>query len=206
MKRLTTLVPMGLLTLMIALPSFGSFAPVKMEVPGNTNFRLELLSPISTQTNKKGDEFECKVLEPRQYAGAIVSGHIAKLKAGGKAGKKSEIALSFDSISMSGDEGKFDAQVQEVYDVENAGKSGKADEEGNVSGKSMKKRAITRSLVGGAVGAVIGGLIGGGKGAAIGSAAGAGIGLTTSLAVDAPDLEFKPGSQFIVLTSERRQR
>ena len=206
MKRITTLLLMGLMTMLLALPTFGNYTPAKIEVPGNATFKLELLSPISTQTNKKGDEFECKVLEPRQYADAIVSGHIAKLKAGGKAGKKSEIALAFDSISFRGDEGKFDAQVQEVYDVENTGKGGRADEEGNVSGKSMKKRAITRSLVGGAVGAVIGGLIGGGKGAAIGGAAGAGIGLTTSLAVDAPNLDFKPGSQFIVQTSDNRRR
>ncbi len=206
MKRLTTMLVMGLITLLAAFPTFGSFTPVKIEVPGNANFRLELLSPISTQNNKKGDEFECKVLEPRQYAGAIVSGHIAKLKAGGKAGKKSEIALAFDTIAFQGDEGKFDAQVQEVYEVDNAGKGGRADEEGNVSGKSMKKRAVTRSLIGGAVGALIGGLIGGGKGAAIGGAAGAGIGLTTSLAVDAPNLDFQPGSQFVVTTSENRRR
>src|SRR5688500_10812430 len=89
-------------SLIVLLPRQSEGGPLENEirVPGNAIFTLELLSPISTERNKKDDEFACRVLAPREYANAIVSGHISKLKAGGKANKKSEIALAFDAITM----------------------------------------------------------------------------------------------------------
>src|SRR4051812_18149611 len=102
-------------------------------IPRGQVFMLELLSPIHSDRNKKGDEFTCKVIAPEDYAGAIVTGHIGAIKASGKAGKKSEIALAFNSIAMAERSDKFDAQVTEVYDVD-AGHQGQADEEGRVKG------------------------------------------------------------------------
>jgi hypothetical protein len=174
----------------------------EIRVPGNAIFTLELLSPISTDRNKKGDEFTCRVTAPREYSNAIVSGHISKLKGGGKANKKSEIALAFDAITMGERTGRFDAQVTEVYEVV-AGNKGQADEEGNVKGKSVRKRAVKIGIAGAVAGAIIGGLLGGGKGAAAGAAIGAGAGVASSLAVDAPNLEFAEGTQFNVKTTGR---
>src|SRR5262245_42023017 len=61
-----------------------------IEVPPNTVFKLELLSSISTASNKKGDEFNCLVVAPREFSGATVEGRITKLKNSGRVGKKSE--------------------------------------------------------------------------------------------------------------------
>lgn len=191
-------------SLIVLLPRPAGAGGVEDEVrvPDNTIFTLELLSPISTERNKKGDEFTCRVLAPREYANAIVSGHISKLKSGGKANKKSELALEFDTITMGARSGKFDAQVTEVFEVV-AGDKGRADEEGNVKGKSVRKRAVKIGVAGAVAGAIIGGLLGGGKGAAAGAAIGAGAGVASTLAVDAPNLEFSEGTQLNVKTTGR---
>ena len=62
-------------------------------IPANTKVSIELLSPISTGTAKKGDKFTCKVLTPAEYSGAIVEGHIRSVKRSGKANKDSKIDL-----------------------------------------------------------------------------------------------------------------
>lgn len=176
-------------------------------VPRDVTFALELLSPISTETNKKDDKFECKVLSPVEYAGATVSGHLRKVKRAGKGKGKSEIDLSFDTITLAdGRSGKFNAQVQEVNDVVNAADDGRADPEGTVKGKSRVKVSVKRAVIGAAVGGILGGIIAGPKGAAAGAAIGASVGVTTTLATEGPNLEFKSGTQFTVLTNAPTQR
>ena len=169
-------------------------------VPKDTVFSLELLSPISTQTNQKGDKFECKVLSPVYYAGAIVSGHLRKVKNAGKANGKSELDMAFDSITLlDGRSGGFNAQVKEVNDVTNAGHEGVADPEGTVKGKSKVKISVKRAVAGAATGALIGAIIAGPKGAVVGAAIGTGIAVTSTLATEGPNMEFKAGTQFTVI-------
>ena len=171
-------------------------------VPKDTTFALELLSPISTQNNKKDDKFECKVLSPVQYAGAIVSGHLRKVKNAGKANGKSEIDMAFDIITLTdGRVAGFNAQVKEINDVANAANSGVADTEGTVKGKSRVKISVKRAAVGALFGAAIGGAIAGAKGAVTGAAIGAGVAVTSTLATEGPNLEFKAGTQFTVQTN-----
>jgi hypothetical protein len=171
-------------------------------VPKDMKFALELLSPISTQTNKKGDKFECRVLSPVQYAGAVVSGHLRKVKSSGKGTGKSEIDMAFDTITLvDGRVAGFNAQVNEVNDVSNAADAGVADTEGTVKGKSRIKISVKRALLGAAIGAGIGAAIGGGSGAVAGAAIGAGIAVTSTLATEGPNLEFKAGTQFTVTTN-----
>lgn len=177
-------------------------ARAEVVIPGNLTMALELMSPLSTSTNKKNDKFDCKVLSPVEYSGAIVSGHVSKAKSSGKANKQSELDLAFDAITFAdGRTGKFDAQVKEVNDVAGAAEGGVADAEGTVRGKSRVKTSVKRAAMGALLGAVIGGAVAGPKGAAAGAAIGAGVGLTTTLAVDGPNLEFASGTQFTVLTN-----
>lgn len=190
--------------LMLNMPvqAFGGGDSDDVLVYGDTTFALELLSPISTKTNRKGDKFDCKVLSPVQYAGAIVSGHISKVKNAGKANGKSAIELSFDTITLTdGRVGNFTAQVQEVNDVKNASAEGVADNEGTVKGKSRIKVGVKRAVVGALIGAGIGALLGGAKGAAAGAAIGASVGLTSTLATEGPNMEFNTGTQFTVVTN-----
>ena len=175
-------------------------------VPSNATFKLQLLSPISTASNKKGDKFNCKVLAPQEFREATIEGRITKLKSGGRAGKTSEIGLAFSSITMpDGRAGKFDGQVMEVYDVVGAGDKGRADQEGQVTGKSTRKRTLKRSVAGAIIGGIIGGVLGGGQGAGIGAAVGAAAGATTSLSEKSPNIEFSEGTVFDVKTAGRSQ-
>jgi hypothetical protein len=179
----------------------------EIKVEQGMTFVLELLSPINTATNQKGDSFSCKVSTPGDYSGAIVGGYIKSLKRSGKANKKSEMNLAFDSITLlDGRTGGFNAQIVEVYEVAGAGSDGRADTEGTVKAKSRVKVSVKRAVAGALLGAVIGGIIAGGQGAAAGAAIGASVGVSSVLATDGPDLEFKQGTQFKVLTNAPTRR
>jgi hypothetical protein len=190
--------------LVLSMPQQGYSQQEQREilVPANLKLSLELLSPLSTATNQKGDKFNCSVLSPVEYASAVVSGYIRKAKRSGKEKGKSEMDLAFDTITLTdGRTGGFNATVVEVFDVVDAGNQGRADTEGLVKGRSTVKRDAVKIGAATAVGAIIGGILGGGKGAAIGAAIGAGVGVTSTLATSGPDLEFKQGTQFTVETN-----
>lgn len=205
-KKIVSLVALAFLVLPQP-PVLGRQEAGEVLVNKDEVFALELLSPIDSKTSRKGDKFDCKVLSPVQYAGAIVSGHIKKVKSSGKANGKSELDLGFDTITLpDGRAGNFNAQIKEVNDVTNAGNDGQADVEGTVKGKSRSKITIKRAAAGAAIGAIVGGVIGGAQGAGIGAAIGAGIGATTTLATEGPNLEFKTGTQFTVLTNAPSRR
>lgn len=202
-------VGVALAFLILALPThaLGEGDSDEVLVPKNVTFALELLSPISTKTNKKGDKFECKVISPMQYAGAVVSGHLRSVKSSGKANGKSELDMAFDTITLTdGRIGNFNAQVQEVNDVANASNTGMADSEGTVKGKSRVKISVKRAVKGALVGAGIGAIVAGPKGAAVGAAIGAGAAVTSTLVMDGPELEFKSGTQFTVLINSPSHR
>ncbi|HZS44900.1 MAG TPA: hypothetical protein VFC63_07330 [Blastocatellia bacterium] len=172
--------------------------PVKL--PENLRMRVELLSSITTKDNKEGDKFTAHVMEPNDFKDAIVEGHIAKIKPAAHAGGSSELSLAFDTITLNngtGAQGKMQAQIEEVYDVVDAGG---VDNEGHVKAKSVKKRNAVKIGGGAGAGALIGGLIGGGKGAAIGAGVGAAVGTTTVLAGKGKDMEFPTGTQLVIRT------
>jgi hypothetical protein len=182
-------------------------APGDVLVPKSVRFSLELLSPLSTATNQKGDKFSCKVLSPVEYTGAIIGGYIRKAKRSGKAKGKSEMDLAFETITFAdGNTATFNASVVEVFDVVDAGEQGRADNEGTVKAKSTIKRDMLKIGAGAAIGAILGGIFGGAQGAAVGAAIGAGIGVSTTLATKGPDLEFKQGTQFTVITNAPSRR
>ena len=187
-KRIISLM-LALSFLLLPLAQAGHGQEVRSDdifIPADQEFKLELLSPLSTERNKKGDAFSCQVLAPPTYQGATVSGHIKDLKGSGKIKGDSKIELEFLQIELADKRtGRFNAQVKEVYDVVDAAEGGKADSEGLVKGKST---------------AVAGGIIGGS------------IVTATTLSTKGPNLEFKQGTQFVVLTNapsknkgERRQ-
>jgi hypothetical protein len=171
-----------------------------LPIPAGTKVSMELLSPISTSTSKKGDKFSCRILTPAEYVGAIAEGHIQELKRSGKADKDSKINLEFDSVTLpNGRRAELNATVVEVFDVVNTSDQGRADNEGTVRNKSTTvKTSVKRAVAGALIGAIVGGVIAGAPGAAQGAMIGAGIGVSTVLATRGPDLNFKEGTQFTV--------
>ena len=203
--RPTHSTPTILMLIVFVLVSFTAahgFDGPELLIPAKTKISLQLLSPISTATSKKGDKFNCKILTPAEVAGGVVEGHVRSVKRSGKADKESKIDLAFDRITLTdGRTANFSATVLEVFDVSNAKDQGLADNEGTIRNKSTAvKTSIKRAAVGALIGAVVGGAIAGGQGAAIGAAIGASVGVTTTLAMKGPDLEFKTGTEFTVET------
>jgi hypothetical protein len=173
----------------------------ELPIPPNTKLSVQLLSPLSTATNKKGDKFSCRILTPAEYAGGILEGYIRSLKHSGKVDKDSHIDLAFERITLTdGRSAEFSATVVEVFEVANVGSDGRADNEGTLRSKSTRvKTSVKRAAAGALIGGLIGAVVAGGQGAAIGAAIGAGLGATTTLATKGPDLEFKDGTQFTVV-------
>jgi hypothetical protein len=168
-------------------------------VPDGIDMKIRLNTEISTKTNREGDKFTAVVLDPSDFAEAIVEGHIAALKQSGKATGKTEMSLAFDTIRLRDGRGsRFAGQVQKVYQSESVKT---VDEEGNVETGSRTKDTATRGVAGGALGAIIGGIAGGGKGAAIGAILGAGVGAGSVLVQDGKSLILEPGTEILIRTA-----
>ena len=171
-----------------------------VNIPDGVQMKIRLTSPIDTKVNKQGDQFTAVVLDPSEYAEAMITGHIAKLSRSGKATGKTELALSFDTIQLrDGRTGKMAAQVERVYES----KSVKTvDEEGNVESSSQTKDTAVRGAGVGALGAIIGGIAGGGKGAAIGAIVGAAAGAGSVFVLQGgKDVTLDPGAEMLIRTA-----
>jgi hypothetical protein len=166
--------------------------------------RIRLTSPLSTKTNREGDQFTARVVSPSTYVNATLVGHIARINHSGKATGKTEMLLAFDEITMpDGQSGPFDAQVEKVYE----GATVKTvDEEGNVQTGSRTRDTATRGAGGAALGAIIGGIAGGGKGAAIGAVLGGAAGAGSVYVQSGKEIIFEPGTEMMIRSLGRPRR
>ncbi|HEY7180997.1 MAG TPA: hypothetical protein VIC84_06245, partial [Blastocatellia bacterium] len=152
----------------------GAGTEIRSLIPEGALLRIRLETRLTTETNQEGDRFTAKVIEPSDYQGAIIRGHIAKIERSRRMVGRTEMALDFDAVTLrDGRGGPFNARIEKVFATESV-KS--VDEEGNVESASKTKETEIRSVGGAVLGAVIGGIVGGGQGAAIGAIIGAGAG------------------------------
>ncbi|MDX2042936.1 MAG: hypothetical protein SF097_17090 [Acidobacteriota bacterium] len=165
-------------------------------VRDGVQMKIRLNDQISTKTNREGDKFTAVVLDPSDYADAVIEGHIAKLNKSGKATGKTELVLVFDAIHLRDNRsGRFAAQVEKIYQSE---KVKSVDDEGNVESSSRTKDTAVRTGGGAVLGAIIGGVAGGGKGAAIGAAIGAGVGAGSVFVEGGKELTLEPGTEMLI--------
>ena len=165
----------------------------------NTEFHVKLLNPISTQSNKAGDQITASVLSPPEFANDIISGTIKQSKSGGKIKGESVLTLGFSSIAHGGTVIPIRADVKSVVNSQGARD---VDEEGQVVRKSNN---LAKIAAGTGVGALVGALAGGGKGAAIGAGAGAAAAVIfVEVAVRGPNVSFAAGSEFVLSVEPRR--
>lgn len=175
---------------------------VRSRIPEDLPMRVELLSTLSTRENREGDKFTARVIEPEEFRGATVEGHVAASKRAGRISGTSQLSLAFDSITLKdGETIPLSAQVEAVYDVQNAGK---VDSEGKVSGRTTRKRDALTVGLGAGIGAAVGAMIGGGAGAGIGAAIGGAAGATTVLATRGEDLDLLAGTELQIRTAGRK--
>jgi hypothetical protein len=183
-----------LITLAIAAASL----PAQV-IPQETEFRAKLLSPVDTETSKKGDKLTAQVTAPPAFAGDILEGQVRESKGGAKVKGNAVLNLAFETLNHAGQRVPIQASVKSV--VNSQGKQD-VDEEGRVV---RKKNSLGKAAVGAGIGALIGGIAGGGKGAAIGAAAGAGAALVLiEVAAEGARVSFAAGSEFVLAVKQRQ--
>jgi hypothetical protein len=146
------------------------------EVPTGTRFLVELHDNLSTKSDKPGQPFRAKTLEPLETSdgmvlppGAEVRGHISRIEPAGAVGR-ARIWLTFDNVRTPAGKAPLIAQVVSVPG-EMAVKPGES-REGEIEARtSHGKREMEAAAAGAASGAAEGAKHGK-KDAAIGAAIG----------------------------------
>ncbi|HYN84112.1 MAG TPA: hypothetical protein VER32_02590 [Pyrinomonadaceae bacterium] len=181
----------------------GSGGSVSGAIPADTFLRVELLNRLSTDVSQRGDRFEARIVEPSEYAGAVVTGRVAYLERSGRVSGRSELQLDFDGLQTpDGDRAELRAIVVEVVET-GAVETGvdEVDVEGVIRGKGTTKDDVVKVGAAAGVGAIIGGIIGGGKGAGIGAAIGGGAAGGRVLSQRGKDIILEQGQQLRIRTS-----
>jgi hypothetical protein len=171
-------------------------------IPRDTIMRVELLSSLATDASQKGDHFQARVIEPKEYDGATIDGQVMNVKRPGRAKGTAQLQLSFDEIRFAdGRSAKMSAQVIEVIPNGGGQGVGKVDKEGGVQGKDSTRGDVQKVGAAAGIGAVIGAITGGGVGAAVGATIGAGIGTAGVLSQRGSDIKLYQGQQLRIRTA-----
>ncbi|HKP38928.1 MAG TPA: hypothetical protein VJT71_18865 [Pyrinomonadaceae bacterium] len=171
-------------------------------IPRDTIIRVELLSNLSTTASQKGDRFDARVLEPKEYEGATIQGQVTSVKRPGKTKGTAELQLSFDEIRFGdGRSARMSAQVIEVLPNGASEGVGKVDTEGGVQGKDSTKSDVKKVGIAAGVGGLLGAIFGGGSGAAIGATIGAGVGTAGVLRERGKDIYLYRGQNLRIRTA-----
>jgi hypothetical protein len=171
-------------------------------IPRDTIMRVELMSNLSTDASQQGDHFQARVIEPKEFEGATIEGHVARVKRPGRAKSTAQMQLSFDEIRMpDGRSSKMSAQVIEVLTTGGRRDTAKVDPEGGVQGRGSTKDDVQKVGAAAGIGAVIGAIAGGGVGAAVGATIGAGVGTAGVLTERGRDIRLYQGQQLRIRTA-----
>ena|SRR5215468_4071471 len=88
---------------------------IRSLIPEGASLRIRLETRLTTKTDREGDRFTARVIEPGDFEGAIIQGHIAKIERSGRMTGRTEMALDFDAITFrDGRSGPFHAQSGEA--------------------------------------------------------------------------------------------
>ena len=177
-------------------PTSGAPARGPVSIPRDTMLVVELQSNLSTDVSQRGDRFQARVVEPREFEGAIVEGRVTRVKRAGKVKGTAELQLSFETIRLpDGQMAGFSADVVEIVDMGSRDRNTTVDSEGGVKAKSSTKDDVSKIGASTGIGAIIGAVVGGGKGAAIGAAIGGAVGTGSVLTKRGQDVRLDRGQQ-----------
>jgi hypothetical protein len=170
-------------------------------IPQDTDLRVELQTRLTTDVSQRGDRFDAQVIMPAQFAGAVISGRVGRVRRPGKVKGSAELQLDVEQIRLP--DGRFanlNGQVIEVVRRTGTG-VGDVDPEGGVRGQDRTKDDVSKVGAGAGIGAIIGAIAGGGKGAAIGAVIGAGVGTAGVVTSRGGDIRLEPGTELLIRTS-----
>jgi hypothetical protein len=172
-----------------------------LTIPRDAILLIELQSSLSTDASQAGDRFQARVVDPREFAGAIIEGRVTRVKRAGKVKGTAELQLSFETIRMDNHTSGFRADVVAVVEMGNREEAGTVDSEGGVKGRNSTKDDVSKVGASTGIGAVIGAILGGGKGAAIGAAIGGTVGTAGVLRSRGKELRLERGQQLKIRTA-----
>ena len=171
-----------------------------LSIPRDTILLVELLNPLSTEATQAGDRFQARVVEPREYASAIVDGHVSQVRRPGKVKGVAQLQLSFDQIRLDNRTSSLHAQLVEVVPFGRQDEA-EVDREGGVKGRDTTKDDVSKVGAATGIGAIIGAIAGGGKGAAIGAVIGGSVGTAGVMSQRGKDIRLEQGQQLKIRTS-----
>ena len=170
----------------------------------DTMLLVELLNRLSTDVSQRGDRFEARVVEPREFEGGVVAGRLSEVQRPGKASGRAQLQLDFEQIRMPGGEWEdFSAQVVEVVPT-GEDNVGDVDPEGGVRGRDSRKDDAVKVGAGAGIGAIIGAIAGGAKGAGIGAIIGGSVGTAGVLTERGKEIRLERGQQIRIRATGRR--
>ncbi|HEY2960814.1 MAG TPA: hypothetical protein VGJ37_00235 [Pyrinomonadaceae bacterium] len=172
-----------------------------LSIPRNTILALELVTPVSTDASQRGDRIEARVVEPSEYAGYTVDGHVAQVKRPGKVKGVAQLQLAFDQIRSNDNRiAQLHAELVEIAPM-GGDNEPQVDAEGGVRGRDSTKDDVTKVGAASGIGAIIGTIAGGGKGAAIGAIIGGGAGTGVVMTQRGKDIRLERGTHLKIRTS-----
>lgn len=151
-----------------AAPKAAPPPPKPVVVPAGTKLSAELVTPISSKTNRRGDRVEARVLADVMVdgkraipAGTILSGTVTERVSGSKEiGKTPMIGVTFDTLAPDADRA---VAMSAGYTM--TGKSESGRDTAKIAGGAVAGAVIGHQVDSGS-GAVIGGLLGAAAGTA----------------------------------------
>lgn len=180
-------------------------APVYYNVTSGQIIRVRMNQTITSETARVGDQFTTTVMVPVYAsglevipAGSEVIGRVVSVSRASRKSKAGSIGVHFVSLRLP--TGIARAINGDLTDVTTS--DVRADNEGEVSGRSAMKRNVVFIGGGAATGALIGAIAGGGKGAGIGAGVGAGLGVAGAFFSKGHEAVVKSGSEFGVVLNQ----
>lgn len=158
-----------------------------------SDFRVKLLTSVSTETSQIGDSVTARVITPAELRGDIIEGSVKYLKKGGKIKGQAILMFSFEKLQHEGKNLPVKATVQAVLSND---ETLEVAVEGILSrgNRTLENTAFVTTQT-----ALIGGLVGGLKGFGIGAGIGSGATLgLTQLVSKAPAIYVARGTELIL--------
>jgi len=167
--------------------------------------RVRMNQTITSETARVGDQFATTTVVPIYAngvevipAGSEIDGRVVTVTRASSKSKAGTIGVHFNSLRMP--TGIARSINGDLTDLTN--NSVTADNEGQVSGRSVMKRNAVFIGGGAATGALIGAIAGGGKGAGIGAILGGGLGTAGAVFSKGNEAKVKAGTEFGVVLNQ----
>ena len=179
--------------------------PTYYTIRAGQTITVRMNEQLSSETARIGDRFTTTVTIPVHAggvevipAGSTITGRVTDVRRAERKGKAGWLSVVFISLQLPN--GTTRAINGSLTDL--TSETVTYDNEGQVAGRSSKKRNVVFIGGGATAGALVGAIAGGGRGAGIGAAVGGGIGVAGAYFKKGKEAVVRPGTEFGVLLNQ----